>query len=118
MRPMNRRSRHPCHIQGGMVRQAVVGAAWLGPLLALVLAAAPREAGCEEPAGGPDLALTELGFSAADIVAARAGSVVSRQVPQADDSAAFAIGMARVVAPDDRIVGALRNIDTFRTGGR
>ena len=86
------------------------------PALALVAAAVPRETSGQ--GSGPDLALTQLGFSAADVVAARAGSIVSRQVPQADDSAAFVIGVARVVAPDERIVSALRNIDSFRTGGR
>ena len=90
-----------------------------GLVSALALAVTAVVSAADAPAAErADLALTQLGFSAADIVAARAGSIVARQVPQADDSAAFVIGVARVVAPDERIVAALRNIDTFRTGGR
>ncbi len=99
-----------------MLRPLLAGLA--SAVLALALAAGPRGAGITVPADGADSALRELGFSTADIVAARAGSIVSRQVPQTDNSAAFAIGVARIVAPEERIVAALRDIDTFRTGGR
>src|SRR5262245_1912895 len=103
---------------GRMGRQPLVGASWLGLVLTFVLAAAAPEAKGQGPADAPDLALAQLGSSAADVAAARAGSIISRQVPQQDDSAAFVIGVARIVVPEERLVAALRNIDAFRTGGR
>jgi hypothetical protein len=86
--------------------------------LACALAAGAAHSASQPAADGVDLALTELGFSASDIVAAHAGSIVARQIPQADDAASFVIGVARIEAREERAVAALRSVDTFRTAGR
>jgi hypothetical protein len=85
--------------------------------LALAVGMSATSAG-REPPGGGERGLAELGFSASDIAAARAGSIVARLLPQGDDSAAFIVGVARIAAPEETLVNGIRRIEAFRKGGR
>jgi hypothetical protein len=89
----------------------------IGWALALVAVLSAMFAERERPSAA-ERALAELGFSAADITAARSGSIVARLRPQSDDSAAFVIGVVRIAAPTQGLVDGIRQIEEFRKSGR
>lgn len=62
--------------------------------------------------------LIGVGFSSSEIAQTRAGSVITRVLPQKDDNAAFVVGIARINAAEEALVEEIRRVETFPKGER
>lgn len=87
------------------------------PVLALV-AGLGGDAWAQSAAGEPQAYMRKIGFPEGEIADLNGGKVVARVFPEKDDNEAFVVAVARIRARPEALVEAMRNIQTFRTGGR
>jgi len=62
--------------------------------------------------------MAQSGFSASEESQARAGKVVTRILPQGDDTAAFVTGIVRIDVPAEILVDRIRSLEVFRSNPR
>jgi hypothetical protein len=62
--------------------------------------------------------MAQSGFSASDEAQARAGKVVTRILPQSDDTASFVTGVVRIGVPAEILVDRVRSLEVFRSNPR